>query len=76
MVEIALFTVAMDLHKDRSNPDNNKENNPDTLTAEEFIEFVRKAFEEDKETIGAGSSVSVVDKWYGTFGETYEKAVK
>lgn len=77
VVEIAPPTVATDLHRDRSNPDDNKkENNPDALTVEEFMEFVRKGFEEDKETIGAGSSIGVVDKWYGTFGETYEKAVK
>ena len=77
VVEIAPPTVATDLHRDRSNPDDNKkENNPDALTVDEFMEFVRKGFEEDKDTIGAGSSVDVVGKWYTAFGETYEKAVR
>jgi hypothetical protein len=65
------------LHRERSNPDDNKkENNPDALSVEEFMEFVRKGFEGDKEMIGAGTSEKVVEKWYEAFGESYEKASK
>ena len=77
MVEIAPPTVATDSHRDRTDPhDKKKENNPDALALEEFMEFVSKGLEGDMVTIGAGSSVGVLEKWYGTFGETYEKAAK
>lgn len=75
VVEIAPPTVATDLHRERSNPDDNKkENNPDALSVEEFMEFVKKGLEGDKETIGAGMSEGIVEKWYQAFGESYEKA--
>lgn len=38
------------------------------------MEYVKKGMQENKDTIAAGPSVEVVDKWYNTFGETYEKA--
>lgn len=77
VVEIAPPTVATDLHRERSNPDDNKkENNPNALSVEEFMEFVREGLEGDRDTIGAGMSVEVVEKWFGTFGESYEKAAR
>lgn len=42
VVEIAPPTVATNLHRGRSNPDDNKENNLDALAVEEFMEFVRE----------------------------------
>jgi short-subunit dehydrogenase involved in D-alanine esterification of teichoic acids len=75
VVEVAPPTVETALHRDRSNPDDNKkENNPEALSLEEFMEYVKKGFEGDKETIGAGASVDLVEKWYASYGETYEKA--
>jgi short-subunit dehydrogenase involved in D-alanine esterification of teichoic acids len=75
VVEIAPPTVATNLHRERSDPDDNtKEKNPDALSLEEFMEFVRKGLEGDKEMIGAGMSERVVEKWYGAFGESYEEA--
>jgi short-subunit dehydrogenase involved in D-alanine esterification of teichoic acids len=75
VVEIAPPTLATNLHRERSDPDDNtKEKNPDALSLEEFMEFVRKGLEGDKEMIGAGMSERVVEKWYGAFGESYEEA--
>lgn len=75
VVEIAPPTVATNLHRDREDPDDNKKDkNPDALEVGEFMEFVKKGFEEGKETIGAGSSVAIVDRWYKEFGGDYEKA--
>lgn len=75
VVEIAPPTVATNLHRDRSDPDDNKKDkNPDTLEVAEFMEFVAKGFEGDADAIGAGSSVEIVDRWYKEFGDQYEKA--
>ena len=75
VVEIAPPTVLTDLHRDRSNiDDNKKENNPDALSVEEFMEFVSRGLEEDRETIGVGKSVGVVENLYQSFGEMYEAA--
>ncbi|KAI9051420.1 hypothetical protein LZ554_004466 [Drepanopeziza brunnea f. sp. 'monogermtubi'] len=75
VVEIAPPTVATNLHPEREDPDDNKKSkNPESLEVGEFMEYVRRGFEEGKETIGAGSSVEVVDKWYEAFGGQYEKA--
>ena len=77
VVEIAPPTVATNLHRDRSNPDDNKkENNPDALSVEEFMKIVQRGLEKGKETIGAGISEGIVEKWFGAFGETYEKACR
>jgi len=75
VVEIAPPTVETDLHRDRSDPDDNKKGkNPDALSLEEFMKFVRKGLEGDKECIGAGMSEAVVERWYNEFGPQYEKA--
>lgn len=61
--------------RDRSDPnDNKKENNPDALSVDEFMEFVSRGFEENKDIIGAGMSEGIIQKWYDAFGETYDKA--
>jgi hypothetical protein len=67
-------TYVFDARYRRIAPGEKKENNPDALSVEEFMEFVRKGFEGDKEMIGAGTSEKVVEKWYEAFGESYEKA--
>jgi short-subunit dehydrogenase involved in D-alanine esterification of teichoic acids len=75
VVEIVPPTVATDLHRDRQDPDDNKKDkNPNTLNVSEFMEYVRRGFEADKDTIGAGTSVEVVERWYKEFGSDYEKA--
>jgi len=75
VVEIVPPTVATDLHRERSDPDDNKkEKNQSALSVDEFMEFVAKGWEQDKDTIGAGMGVELVEKWEGAFGEQYGKA--
>ncbi|TVY25972.1 putative oxidoreductase [Lachnellula hyalina] len=77
VVEIAPPMVATDLHRERSDPDDNKkEKNSSTLGIEEFMEFVKKGLEADKDTIGAGMSEGIVDRWNKEFGDQYNKAAE
>lgn len=72
VIEIAPPTVATDLHRERENPDDNKkDNNPDALSVEEFMEEVAAKLEQGDDTIGAGTSADVVGKWYDQFGDFY-----
>lgn len=74
VVEIAPPTVATDLHRERADPDDNKkEKNSSALSVDEFMNFITKDWKADKETIGAGPSQKVVDRWYHEFGPDYEK---
>ncbi|KAK1500549.1 short-chain dehydrogenase [Colletotrichum tamarilloi] len=75
VVEIAPPTVATDLHRERSDPDDNKkENNPDALSVDEFMEEVASKLEDGVETIGPGMAGEVIGRWYGAFGDQYAKA--
>jgi len=75
VVEIVPPTVATDLHRERSDPnDNKKENNDAALSVDEFMDFVSKGWEEDRDTIAAGMAVDIVKKWEGAFGEQYTKS--
>ncbi|KAK1982727.1 short-chain dehydrogenase [Colletotrichum cereale] len=77
VVEIAPPTVSTDLHRERSDPnDNKKENNPDALSVDEFMEQVASRLENGDETIGPGMAGEVIDRWYGAFGEQYAKAAE
>lgn len=74
VIEIAPPTVATDLHREREDPDDNKtENNPDALSVDGFMEEVAEKLEAWDETIGAGTSAAIVQKWYDQFGEFYAK---
>ncbi|KAK3636516.1 hypothetical protein LTR56_014142 [Elasticomyces elasticus] len=75
VIEIAPPSVGTDLHRERADPDDNKKDkNPAALSVEEFMEDVVKAWDEDRDVIGAGPSQKVVDRWYNEFGADYEKA--
>jgi short-subunit dehydrogenase involved in D-alanine esterification of teichoic acids len=75
VVEIAPPSVGTDLHREREDPDDNKKDkNPSALSLDEFMEDVTKGWKENKDTIGAGPSQAVVEKWYESFGEAYSKA--
>lgn len=75
VMEIAPPTVSMDLHRERSDSDDNKkEKNSAALSVEEFMDSVTKDWMADKEVSGAGMSREVVDWWYKEFGSDYEKA--
>lgn len=72
VVEIAPPTVATDLHRELSDPDDNKKNNnPDALSVDEFIDEVSTKLERGDEMIAAGMANEIVAKWYGAFGTQY-----
>ncbi|KAH8433315.1 uncharacterized protein LDX57_010958 [Aspergillus melleus] len=73
VVEIIPPSVGTDLHRDRSDPDDNKKhNNQSVLTVEEFMEFVSKGLERGETVIAPGMSQELVDTWYRDFGSVYE----
>jgi len=74
VVEIAPPSVGTDLHREREDPnDNKKDKNPAALSLDEFMEDVVKGWKEDRDTIGAGPSQKVVERWFGEFGGDYAK---
>lgn len=75
VIEIAPPSVGTDLHREREDPDDNKKDkNAAALSVEEFMDDVVRAWKEDKDTIGAGPSIKVVERWYNEFGQDYAKA--
>lgn len=75
VVEIAPPSVGTDLHREREDPDDNKKDkNAAALTVEEFMDDVIKGWQLDRDTIGAGPSEKVVERWYNEFGGDYAKA--
>ncbi|KAJ9669758.1 hypothetical protein H2201_000143 [Coniosporium apollinis] len=62
VVEIAPPTVATNLHRERTDPDDNKkEKNPNALSVDEFMNFVIRGWKKDRDVIGAGMSEKVVE---------------
>lgn len=77
VVEIAPPTVATDLHRERSDPDDNKkEKNPNAMSVEEFMEEVAKGWKADEDIIAPGAAGVAVGKWYDAFGKAYEEAAE
>ncbi|EON95665.1 putative short-chain dehydrogenases protein [Phaeoacremonium minimum UCRPA7] len=77
VVEIAPPTVATDLHREREDPDDNKkEKNAAALSVDEFMEEVAEKWERGEDMITAGTGNELVKKWYGAYGEAYDKAAK
>lgn len=72
VVEIVPPQVSTDLHRERENPDDNK--GPSAMSVEHFMEDVVDSWKKGDETIGAGPSKKVVERWFGEFGKDYEKA--
>lgn len=67
VVEIVPPTAATNLHRDTKDPgDNKRDENPNALSIEEFIDYVSKGWDEDKDVVGAGSGVELVERWYIT----------
>lgn len=77
VLEIVPPTVSTDLHRERDDPDDNKkEKNSAALSVEEFMQNVAEQWQKGVETIGAGMSEAVVQRWMNEFGPDYEKAAK
>ena len=76
VVEIAPPQVETALHRDRTDPDDNKKSKgASALSIEEFMEEVVKGWEEDKDLISAGMGKEVVEEWEGTMGKRFNKIV-
>jgi short-subunit dehydrogenase involved in D-alanine esterification of teichoic acids len=77
VVEVVPPMVATDLHREREDPDDNKkEKSPHTMSIDEFMSDVAKGWEDDNDTVGAGMSKGIIEKWFKEFGEAYEGAAK
>lgn len=77
VVEIAPPGVESDLHREREDPDDNKKSrNGGVLSMEEFMGEVERKLERGEEVITAGMGNELVDKWYGVYGEIYDKAAR
>lgn len=73
VVEIARPTVGTNLHRERSNPDDNKkENNYAALTIDEFMKKMIPKLENGGDMISAGMGHDIVKKWHDTMGQRYQ----
>ncbi|ODQ52062.1 putative short-chain dehydrogenases/reductase [Saitoella complicata NRRL Y-17804] len=74
VIEVAPPLVGTDLHRDHSDPDNNKkEKNPMSLTVEEFINQVESQMEEGRDEVAPGFAEPRAKAWQETFGEMFVK---
>lgn len=77
VAEVAPPGVESDLHREREDPDDNKKSkNKDMLSIEEFMGEVEQKLEAGEEVVTAGMGNEAVGKWYGVYGEMYEKAAR
>ena len=74
IVEIVPPTVATDLHRERTNPDDNKKaNNQAALELPEFIAQIENGLKDGSDVISAGTGKDLVKMWDQSFGEKYLK---
>lgn len=77
VIEIVPPTVATDLHRERSDPDDNKkEKNDAALSVDEFMEDVEAGWKAENHTIGAGMAKDIVKNWFELFGPKYDEMAK
>ena len=77
VIEIAPPTVGTELHRDRSDPDDNKkEKNENALTVEEFTTEAMDKWKAGKEMISAGMGNDIVASWEESMGATFAKMTK
>lgn len=74
VVEIAPPMVATDLHRERDNPDDNKkENAPQTMTTDEFVDEVMGKWKKGEIMITAGPGNKIVNTWEESMQPLFEK---
>lgn len=74
VVEIAPPMVATDLHRERENPDDNKkENAPQTLEVDEFVDEVVQKWKKGDTMISAGPGNEIVGLWQESMEPLYKK---
>jgi short-subunit dehydrogenase involved in D-alanine esterification of teichoic acids len=76
IVEIVPPQVATDLHRERTDPDDNKpEKSKTTMTVDAFMEEVAKGLDDGINTITAGAGHTAVDSWEESMGSKYRSMV-
>ena len=74
VVEIAPPMVATDLHRERENPDDNKkENAPQTMEVDEFVDEVVHKWKKGETMIAAGPGNKIVGIWKESMEPLFEK---
>lgn len=77
IVEIVPPQVESDLHRDRSDPDDNKKKSgAPALSIEEFMDDVKKGWENNEDLVGAGMSKQSIKVWEDTVGKKYNEMVE
>ncbi|KAL1598608.1 hypothetical protein SLS60_007748 [Paraconiothyrium brasiliense] len=73
VVEIAPPMVATDLHRERENPDDNKkEQAPQTMTTDEFVDEVIQKWKKGDTLITAGPGNKIISTWKDSMQPLYE----
>jgi short-subunit dehydrogenase involved in D-alanine esterification of teichoic acids len=76
VIEIVPPQVETDLHRDREDPDDNKKHKgASALSLDEFIADIDKGLVEDKDTIGAGVAIKIIETWDESMGKLYNDRV-
>lgn len=74
VVEIVPPQVESDLHRDRTDPDDNKKHKSSSaMSVEEFIKDVEEGWEKDLDTIAPGVATKSVTAWEETMGKVYKE---
>ena len=74
VVEIVPPTVATDLHRERTNPDDNKKsNNSAALELPEFMAEIEEGLRDGKDIISAGPGKKLVQMWEDSIGQYYRE---
>ncbi|KAK5946221.1 hypothetical protein PMZ80_000362 [Knufia obscura] len=74
VIEIVPPTVATDLHRERTNPDDNKKaNNQAALELPEFMAEIEEGLRNGEDTISAGSGKQLVKIWQDGMGKFYNE---
>lgn len=66
--------VGTDLHREREDPDDNKEGKNGAISVEQFMEEVIQQWKDNKDYISAGPGIKIVGRWYDEFGPDYNAA--
>lgn len=77
VVEVAPPMVETDLHRERTNPDDNKKSyNSIALELPKFIDEVERGLKQGQDIITAGTGKKVVQLWEDSLGEHYRKSLQ
>ncbi|WRT68178.1 uncharacterized protein IL334_005153 [Kwoniella shivajii] len=77
IVEVVPPQVESDLHRDRSDPDDNKKKSgASALSIEEFMNDVSRGWEANEDTVSAGPGIGMTKLWDDVFGSKLQAMAK